>query len=139
MKNNSPILLVEDDEVGIMTTKRALKIIKSSNPLNVARNGEEALKFLQNSNNTKPGIILLDINMPRMNGLEFLKIIKQDIELKRIPVIILTTSQENFDKYESFGHGIAGYLVKPISFDDFIEMIKAVKSYWTLSEQPVMV
>lgn len=136
MKSKKPILLVEDDEVDVMTVKRSLKDLKVSNRLDVAGNGEEAVEFLNEPRNDFPCLILLDINMPRMNGIEFLKIIKQDDRLKRIPVVVLTSSREDQDKMDSFGLGISGYMVKPADYQKFVAVIRAIDLYWTLSESP---
>ena len=102
MKNNKPILLVEDDKVDAMTVKRAMKEVNVNNKLIIVENGEEALKFLQNEKNEKPCIILLDLNMPKMNGIEFLSIAKNDKQIKSIPVIVLTTSKADQDRLDSF-------------------------------------
>jgi len=136
MKNSKPILLVEDDRVDAMTVQRALKDLKVINRLDIVENGEEALTFLNNPENEKPGIILLDINMPRMNGVEFLKLAKQNETLRRIPVIVLTTSKEGSDKIESFKLGVAGYMIKPINYQQFVEVVRTIDLYWTLSELP---
>ena len=92
--------------------------------------------FLKNSENEKPGIILLDLNMPKMNGVEFLKIAKKDDNLKKIPVVVLTTSKEEQDKVDSFNLGVAGYMVKPVDYRKFVEVVKTIDLYWTLSELP---
>lgn len=136
MKSKKPILLVEDDEVDVMSVKRSLKDLKVSNRLDVSGNGEEALEFLNEPQNDLPCIILLDINMPKMNGIEFLRIIKQDDRFKRIPVVVLTSSREEQDKMDSFGLGIAGYMVKPSDYQKFVEVIRTIDFYWTLSESP---
>jgi len=136
MRSFKPILLVEDDQVDAMTVKRALKEIKVTNRLDIVNNGEEALTFLKNSENEKPGIILLDLNMPRMNGIEFLKIAKKDDSLKKIPVVVLTTSKEDQDKVDSFNLGVAGYMIKPVDYRKFVEVVKTIDMYWTLSELP---
>lgn len=136
MKNTRPILLVEDDDVDAMTVKRALKEIHITNPLSIVKNGEEALEFLKNSKTEKPGIILLDLNMPKMNGIEFLRIAKQDNLLKSIPVIVLTTSREEEDKINSFNLSVAGYMIKPVDYMQFVETMKTINLYWTLSELP---
>jgi CheY-like chemotaxis protein len=136
MKNGNAILLVEDDMVDMMSVKRALKELKVTNPLNHVGNGEEALEFLRNPANAKPAIILLDLNMPRMNGHEFLSIIKQDEELRRIPVIVLTTSRGELDKVQSFDLGVAGYMIKPVDYQQFVEVMRTIRLYWTLSELP---
>ncbi|MBI5568889.1 MAG: response regulator [Desulfomonile tiedjei] len=134
MKSTGPILLVDDDKVDAMAVKRAIKELNIPNPLKVANNGEQALEYLRDSKNPKPCLILLDINMPRMNGIEFLKVAKQDDSLRPIPIIMLTTSREYEDKYRSFDLGVAGYMIKPASHVEFIELVRAIDSYWTASE-----
>ena len=136
MRSSKPILLVEDDSVDTMTVKRALKDLKVTNQLICMTNGEEALEYLRNESNKKPCVILLDLNMPKMNGVEFLKIAKADEELKKIPVVVLTTSKEEQDIVESFNLSIAGYIVKPTDYKKFVEAIRAIDLYWTLSELP---
>lgn len=134
MRSNRPILLIEDDRVDVMTVKRALRDIRIANKLDIAGNGEEALEFLMNPSNDEPCIMLLDLNMPRMNGIEFLKVIKKDEILRRIPVVVMTTSCEEHDKVESFNLGVAGYMLKPIDYQKFVEVVKTIDLYWTLSE-----
>ncbi len=141
MKNEIPILLVEDDDVDAENVARAFKKNKMTNPLYITGNGEEALAFLRrkdpytdSAKSPRPGIILLDLNMPVMNGIEFLKVVKADDDLKRIPVIVLTTSHEENDRVESFKLSVAGYIIKPVEFDNFVEAIRTINLYWTLSE-----
>ncbi len=134
MKTHFSILLVEDDQVDAMTVTRALKDIKAPNPLVHKTNGIEALNFLKEKSKQKPGIILLDLNMPKMNGIEFLQHIKADDELKRIPVIVLTTSNEQRDKVDSFNLGVAGYMVKPVGYQEFLAVMYEINTYWTKSE-----
>lgn len=129
-----PILLVEDDQVDVMTVKRALKEIRAINPVVNKENGEEALKYLRNSDNEKPCIILLDLNMPIMNGIEFLRVVKNEDLLKHIPVVVVTTSDEQPDKVSSFDLGVAGYLSKPVDYRQFVESMRAMAAYWTFSE-----
>jgi len=136
MKNEKSILLVEDDIVDMMSVKRALKDLQVTNTLYHVENGEEALEFLRDPANEKPAIILLDLNMPRMNGHEFLAVIKKDEELKRIPVIVLTTSRGELDKVQSFDLGVAGYMIKPVDYQQFVEVMRTIRLYWTLSELP---
>ncbi|MFH1118186.1 MAG: response regulator [Bacteroidota bacterium] len=136
MIKNKTILLVEDDTIDAMTVKRALKELNVLNPVDTVENGEEALEYLRNNKNELPGIILLDLNMPRMNGIEFLGIAKKDDNLKHIPVIVLTTSLEEIDRIDTFSLGVAGYMVKPVDYKQFVEVIKAIKLYWSLSELP---
>ena len=137
MKNsNKPILLVEDDHVDVMTILRALKEIHVANPVVNMENGEAALEHLRAPGVERPCIILLDLNMPIMNGIEFLHLVKADAELRRIPVIVLTTSEEQQDKVNSFNLGVAGYMAKPVDYRRFVEMMRSIDLYWTLSEMP---
>ncbi|MBI1173884.1 MAG: response regulator [Sideroxydans sp.] len=133
---NKPILLVEDDQVDIMTVNRALKEIHVTNPVVSRENGEDALHYLQDPESEKPCIILLDLNMPIMNGIEFLQIVKHDGQLKRIPVVVLTTSEEQQDKVSSFNLGVAGYMAKPVDYRQFVEVMRSIDAYWTISEMP---
>ena len=131
-----PILLVEDDNIDAMAVKRAIEDLKVANQLVHTVNGEEALEYLRDKGNQKVCIIILDLNMPKMNGIEFLKIVKADEELKKIPVIVLTSSKEEQDKIESFKLGVAGYIVKSVDNKKFVEAIKVTNLYWVLSELP---
>ena len=136
MRNCKPILLVEDDTIDAMTVRRAFKDLSITNPLEHRLNGEEALAYLQDDANERPCVILLDLNMPKMNGTEFLKIAKADAALKRIPVVVLTTSNEERDIVESFRLSVAGYIIKPVDYRKFVEAIQTIDLYWTLSELP---
>lgn len=136
MQNSKPILLVEDDNVDVMTVKRALADLRVKNPLVHSTNGEEALAYLQEQGNHKPCLILLDLNMPKMNGVELLRTIKADKVLKKIPVVVLTTSKSEKDIAEIFENGVAGYVVKPADYKKFVEAIRTINLYWALSELP---
>ena len=137
MKNsNRPILLVEDDDVDAMTVQRSLKELKVTNELIRRTDGEDALDYFRNPDNTEPCIILLDLNMPRMNGFEFLRIIKTDEKLRRIPVVVLTTSDNDEGIVESYNLSAAGYVVKPVDYGQFIEAMKVLNMYWTLNRLP---
>ncbi|NQT03403.1 MAG: response regulator [Planctomycetes bacterium] len=136
MRNSKPILLVEDDNVDVMTVQRALKDLNIKNQLVSTANGEEALEYLRINGNNKPSIILLDLNMPKMNGIEFLKIVKADEALKKIPVVVLTTSSQEQDIVESFKLSVAGYIVKPVDYAEFSEAIGIINQYWALSKLP---
>ncbi len=136
MRDYKPILLLEDDTVDAMTVKRALRDLKVTNPLVRVANGEEALVYLRDETKTKPCVILLDLNMPKMNGIEFLKIAKADDKLRRIPAIVLTTSKDDQDRFATFQLSIAGFIVKPVDYIKFVEAMKIVNLYWTLSELP---
>ena len=133
---NKPILLIEDDQVDTMTVRRALKEIHVTNPLVHVENGEEAISYLRDSQHDKPCIMLLDLNMPIMNGIEFLQVVKHDDQLKRIPVVVLTTSEEQQDKVNSFNLGVAGYMAKPVDYRQFVEVMRSIDAYWTISEMP---
>lgn len=136
MNKKKPILLVEDDRVDAMTVKRALKDLHVTNRLHTVKNGEEAIEYLQNDSKENPCIILLDINLPRMNGIEFLKASRKQSLLERIPVVVLTTSKNDQDIIESFKLGVAGYMLKPVTYTEFIETVRTINLYWTLSELP---
>jgi CheY-like chemotaxis protein len=136
MRDKRPILLVEDDQVDIMTVKRALADLKITNPMDVAEDGEQALAYLKEPGRWLPGLILLDLNMPRMGGIEFLKIIKQDTTLRRLPVVVLTTSKEERDRVGAYNLCVAGYIVKPVNYLKFVEVVRTITLYWTLCESP---
>ncbi len=136
------ILLVEDDEVDVMNVQRAFKKNNITNPLYIASNGIEALNILRGDSNpstTMPSerrLILLDLNMPKMNGIEFLRELRADPELKQIPVVVLTTSNEDQDKVEVYHLNVAGYILKPVTFSNFVTVMATLNKYWTLSEMP---
>lgn len=138
MSNSSlNILLVEDDEVDVMNVKRAFEKYHIMNPVFVAENGLEALQMLRTG--AVPGerrIILLDLNMPRMNGIEFLRALRADAELKSTTVVVLTTSNNDRDKIEAYNLNVAGYLVKPVTFSEFAELMITLNKYWSLVELP---
>jgi len=129
-------LLVEDDNVDAMTVRRALKDLNVPNGIIHQLDGEDALEYLKSSNNKRPCVILLDLNMPRMSGIDLLKIIKNDDELKQIPVIVITTSKDEHNKMESFEFSVAGYIIKSADYKKFVESLKILNLYWTLSESP---
>jgi CheY-like chemotaxis protein len=136
------ILLIEDDEVDIMNVKRAFQKGKISHPLYVANNGFEAFQMLLGSSEKLPQIprnrrlILLDLNMPKMGGIEFLRQLRTNLDLKSIPVVILTTSDRDRDLAEAYELNVAGYLLKPVSFSKFVEMMLSFTHYWEESEIP---
>lgn len=136
MRNSKPILLVEDDEIDKLTVERALRQLQIANPLFWAAHGEAALDLLRGDDPVRPCLILLDLKMPRMGGLELLGILKADEFLKRIPVVVLTSSREEYDRNQSFGHSVAGYMVKPVDYTQFVEVVRTINLYWTLSEGP---
>ncbi|MDO7975912.1 response regulator [Oceanotoga teriensis] len=136
MNSKKPILLVEDDRIDAMSVKRSLQELKIVNDLIIRNNGEEALKYLLDSENEIPCIILLDLNMPKMNGIDFLsERIKYD-NLKLIPTVVLTTSREEQDRVNSFSLGVSGFMIKPVDYKQFVDVIKTIDLYWSLSELP---
>jgi CheY-like chemotaxis protein len=135
MKNSLvSILLVEDDEVDVMNVKRAFSKNNIKNPLFVAGNGVEALYMLNNVIAPLPKIIILDINMPKMNGIEFLKLLRKDEKLKSISVFVMTTSNEESDKINAYNLNVAGYILKPLSFEKFVSSVATLKYFWQLCE-----
>ena len=137
MKPDIPILLVEDDAVDAMTVERALKDIRVTNRVHTVGDGLAALEFLREPGARRPGIILLDLNMPRMNGIEFLKVLKSDESLRKIPVVVLTTSKEEQDVAASYDLGVNSYIRKPVDFNQFAQAIQQLGLYWlVLNEEP---
>lgn len=137
MRTLRPILLIEDDSVDAMTVKRAMRDLHITNDLVHAINGEDAMKYLEDHDKEKPFVILLDLNMPKMNGIEFLRTVKSKLILKTIPVIVFTTSKEKQDIHESFQLGAAGYMTKPVDYAKFVDVLSTVMLYWNASELPV--
>ncbi|AUX37074.1 MULTISPECIES: response regulator [Sorangium] len=131
------ILLVEDDEVDVMNVRRAFKRNNISNPLWVAGNGVEALEMLRSGAiPVERRLILLDLNMPKMNGIEFLRELRADPDLVATSVVVLTTSNDDRDKVGAFNLNVAGYLLKPVTFLSFVELMAALNKYWRLVELP---
>lgn len=131
------ILLVDDDEVDVMTVKRAFTKANISNPVYVARDGVDALELLRaDAVPSSRRLVLLDLNMPRMNGIEFLREIRKDPQLQTLTVVVLTTSNEDRDRVEAFQLNVAGYLLKPVTFHTFAEVMATLNKYWTLMELP---
>jgi CheY-like chemotaxis protein len=131
------ILLVEDDEVDVMNVRRAFQKNHITNPLFIAGNGLDALEQLRSGVIPRDRrIILLDLNMPQMNGIEFLREMRSDPELNLTPVIVLTTSNDERDRIEAYNLNVAGYLLKPVTFSNFCEVMAALNKYWALVELP---
>lgn len=135
------ILLVEDDKVDVMNVRRSFKKANITNPLFIAGNGIEALTILRGESETiqmpkARRLILLDLNMPKMGGIDFLKVLRQDPDLRRTPVIVLTTSDQERDRVEAYDLNVAGYLLKPVTFSSFAEVMATLNRYWTLCEIP---
>jgi len=127
--NPQPILIIEDSEDDFEATKRAFGKTNLKNPIVRAASGEEALKYLESAG-TLPGIILLDLNMPGMDGRKVLEIIKNHPRLTRIPVVILTTSTDERDVVSCYESGANTYIQKPVNFDGLITAIQELKEYW---------
>ena len=135
---NNPILLVEDNPLDLDLTLRAFSSQKLTNPIQIARDGEEALAFITKWENGEPSpvVILLDLKLPKMNGLEVLKAIKAHPVYKTIPVVILTTSAESSDIKSAYELGANSYIMKPVDYEKFIDVAKQIELYWTVLNKP---
>ncbi len=145
MRNGSPLMIVEDNETDIMCMKRAFEKNGVSKPIITAANGEEALAYLngetvlQDSSGIRiPNLILLDLNMPIMNGFEFLAVVKADERFRSIPVIVLTSSTSKVDMNDSYKNCVAGYIEKPLDPEEYSEIIKVLDLYWSLNHLPTL-
>ena len=127
------ILFIEDDIIEVMKFNRVITTLGLTHQIIESKNGEAALSILQNKENL-PNIILLDLNMPKLNGIEFLTILKNDSILKYIPTIILTTSSNFKDVKECYKIGIAGYILKPLKYEDYVLKIQKLLDYWSCNE-----
>lgn len=136
MKEPPPILLIDDDSTDALLFKRALEHLKIANPLIRSSNCQEALEYLMNSDNARPWVVLTDLNTPQMNGIEFLRVVKDRDSLKQTVVIVLSGSGDQRDITECFRCGAAGYMVKPSDHKQLIDMLRTIHTYWTLSESP---
>ncbi len=132
-----PVLLVEDDPEDIEIAERAFKKGKIANPLYTVRDGEEAMEFLRHKGRygqpeaaPRPGLILLDLNLPRLDGREVLKLIKKDADLHRVPVVVLTTSSEEADVLGCYDDGANTYVTKPVEFQKFLQAVITIGEYW---------
>lgn len=133
------ILVAEDDEVDVMNIQRAFKKNNMSNPVYYAKNGLEAWEMLKGIGGhpsivPSPKVVLLDINMPKMNGLELLEKIRADEELKSLSVFMLTTSDDDTDKWRAQNLNVAGYIIKPVNFEKFVSAVATLNKYWQLTE-----
>ena len=133
MIKNLNILLIEDDTIEVMKLNRTINSLQLKHKIIEAKNGEEALKLLNKKVNL-PDIILLDLNMPKINGIEFLRIMKNDDVLKYIPTIVLTTSKNHKDVLECYKIGVAGYVIKPLKYEDYMAKIEKLLAYWSINE-----
>ncbi|MDA0177609.1 MULTISPECIES: response regulator [Mesoflavibacter] len=133
MQQKLNVLLIEDDMIEIMKLNRTISTLNLDHNIIEANNGEDALKILEKKDNL-PDIILLDLNMPKINGIEFLSILKNDDLLKYIPTIILTTSNNQKDLLECYKIGVAGYVIKPLKYEDYVSKIEKLLAYWSVNE-----
>lgn len=128
------ILLVEDDRVDVMTVKRAFRENEVHVELHVRRDGGEGLEALRSEDiDHHRLLVLLDLNMPRVSGLEFLAELRADDDLRRIPVVVLTTSDEEEDMVEAYDLNVAGYMLKPVTYEQFRELVERITSYWAVN------
>lgn len=129
------ILLVEDDELDVENVRRAFRRANITSPMWVASDGEEALKLLRGSEfPRKRRLVLLDLNLPKMSGFEMLRELRSDPTLRTQSVVVLTTSNEERDRTEAYGLNVAGYLLKPITFQPFVDVMSALHRYWSMVE-----
>lgn len=124
------ILLVEDSPGDVLLTREALREAKVANELHVAKDGEEAMAFLRDGEKVRPDIVLLDLNLPRKDGREVLAEIKGDPDLRRIPVIVLTTSTADEDILQAYDHHVNSYIRKPVDLDKFLRVVRSIEDYW---------
>lgn len=127
------VLLIEDNLIEIMKMNRTISLLELEHTIHEAKNGEEALEFLEDKSNF-PDIILLDLNMPKISGIEFLTILKNSEEIRHIPTIILTTSDNQKDLEECYSLGVSGYILKPLKYEDYVTKIEKLLSYWSINE-----
>lgn len=135
---NRPILLVDDNPMDVELTQLAFRKSRLTNPIEVARDGEEALAWIPRweAGEPTPVVILLDINMPRVNGFEVLKALRAHPVSRRLPVVVLTTSSTSHDIDTAYRHGANSYIVKPVDFDKFREVAAQIKLFWTVLNVP---
>lgn len=133
MKRALKVMLIEDDMIEVMKLNRTVSKLNLDHEIIEANNGEEALNLLAEKQNL-PDLILLDLNMPKINGIEFLGILKQNEDLKHIPTVILTTSSNHKDLHECYKIGVSGYILKPLKYEDYVSKIEAVLNYWSINE-----
>jgi CheY-like chemotaxis protein len=136
MNTGKPVLLIEDDDLDARAVRRAFEELDVACPLARVSDGEEAMAWLGDLSNATPAFILLDLNLPVMSGIEFLRAAKADERLRHIPVVVLTTSRLEADKLASFDLSVAGYMVKPVDYRQLVEVIRVINLYWTLCETP---
>lgn len=126
------LLLVEDDEVDVLTIERGLRARRIGNPVMRARDGREALELLQAGAVPAPYIVLLDLNLPRMSGLEFIEAVRTDEQLRAITIFVLTTSHDSADLLAAYQNHVAGYFLKERVGDEFMDLVDMLKGYWKI-------
>ena len=136
MHSDKYILLIEDDKVDALAVRKALKDTGIANKLTHSSNAQAAIDYLLTPEGANVGLILLDLNMPMMNGLEFLEARKTEPKFAGIPLVVLTTSRNEADVKSSYELGISGYIVKPVNYNDFKSVIKTLYAYWSICELP---
>lgn len=139
--NNLAILLVEDNPQDVELTLRAFKKRKLANPVYVARDGEEALDYVHRrgafaGEAPVPGMVLLDIRLPRVDGIEVLRQMRAHPDYRTVPVVMLTTSKEDVDIRRCYDLGANSYIIKPVAFDDFLGVVERIDLYWILTNVP---
>ncbi|MEM7801030.1 MAG: response regulator [Chloroflexota bacterium] len=134
MNATDPILLIENDKVDILTLKRVMRDLEMQSELYTVSSGEAGLAFLKDRSKPNPSIIFLDLDTPLENGLAILEEVKADNELHLIPVVVLTTSKDVRDRLQAYSHCIAGYLVKPVDYNQFLEIMQTFFQYWYQNE-----
>jgi CheY-like chemotaxis protein len=133
MKKSLNVLFIEDNVIEVMKMKRTIQFLELDHMLSMANNGEEGLKILENKSKLFD-LILLDLNMPKIGGIEFLSLLKKNDHIEHIPTVILTTSDNQKDLEECYRLGVSGYVLKPLKYDDYVDKIKKVLSYWSMNE-----
>jgi hypothetical protein len=138
MTFNRPILLVEDNPMDVDLTLRAFARRRLTNPIEVARDGEEAMAWMQRWENGAPipVVILLDLKLPKISGLEFLAALHEHPRFRIIPVVVLTSSSQDRDIEQAYQLGANSYIVKPVNFEKFIEVAEQIELYWTVLNEP---
>jgi CheY-like chemotaxis protein len=126
-----PILIVEDDVVDASTVKQALRDLRVKNDIVHKNDGEEAMEYLRDEKNPKPALVLLDLNMPKINGVELLELMRRDPQLQHIPVVVLTVSKYEQDKLDTFNLGVQGYIIKAVDYDAFLRSTDIIIQYWS--------
>lgn len=139
-KTRQPILLVEDNPMDLDLTLQAFEEYNVTNPIKVCRDGEDALAYMKEHSSPEdsqlPILVLLDLRMPRVDGIDVLKAASVDPVWKRVPFIVMTTSRDDKDIEHAYRYGANSYIVKPVDFDAFAEVVKNIKSYWLLTNEP---